>query len=300
MSTRYVWNRYTSGIITSQVSKGSAIYEETVYVPCKSYTKDESKYPNVYKEDTSQAYDYIYPYAVHRDSLISRAIATYPYVLIGRRGVLSTDNTSDWYFSGSSIESDKVQIFVGSSGRFTEETVSRGPTGTATKVAASSSSAHPSDGESGSYWYIYQGADYIDPTAVSYSNNAPKGGEEITVTVTPRSNTYGGTISYQYQYQVSGGSWTNSGSKTTATSKSFTVPKGATSFRVRVLASDNMGFTSSDYVYGSTIGVQNLIADIGVANVAREIDKMYIGVNGVAREVVAAYIGVNGVARELF
>lgn len=110
---------------------------------------------------------------------------------------------------------------------------------------------------SGDNWYVYQGADSIDPTAVSYSSN-PQAGKTVTVTVTSRSNTYGGTIYYQYQYSTNGGtSWTDAGAKISDTSKSITIPAGATQFRSRVLASDNMGFTSTTYVTGTNVSLNS-------------------------------------------
>ena len=123
-------------------------------------------------------------------------------------------------------------------------------------VSGTSQSSYPSDGVQGSYWYTYQGSDSIDPTAVGYNKTTPKGGESITINVTPRSNTYGGTITYKYEVQLSGGTWTNIGS-TTSTAKSYVIPKGTTTFAARVVASDNMGFTSTDYVTGNTCSVIN-------------------------------------------
>ena len=123
-------------------------------------------------------------------------------------------------------------------------------------VSGPSQSSYPSDGMQGSYWYTYLGSDNIDPTAVSYDKMAPKGGESITIKVTARSNTYGGRIKYQYQVQLDSGSWTTL-TTTTSTSYSYTVPKGTNTFRARVRASDNYGFTSSTYVTGSTLNVIN-------------------------------------------
>ena len=123
-------------------------------------------------------------------------------------------------------------------------------------VSGTSQSSYPSDGMQGSYWYTYLGSDSIDPSAVSYSTTNPKGGESITINVSPRSNTYGGTITYKYQVQLDGGSWIDIGS-TTSTAKSYIIPKGTSTFRARVVASDNMGFTSTDYVTGNTCSVIN-------------------------------------------
>lgn len=124
-------------------------------------------------------------------------------------------------------------------------------------VSNSSASAYPTDGASGSYWYVYQGSDSIDATAVGYSNQSPMGGQSITINVTPTTPTYGGTIQYTYQVQLSGGSWTTIATKTTATSQQYTIPAGTTSFAARVVANDTWGFSSSTYTTGSTLTVTN-------------------------------------------
>lgn len=121
----------------------------------------------------------------------------------------------------------------------------------------SSVSAYPTNGGSGSYWYVYQGSDSIDATAVGYSNQSPMGGQSITINVTPTTPTYGGTIQYTYQVQLSGGSWTTIATKTTATSQQYTIPAGTTSFAARVVANDTWGFSSSTYTTGSTLTVTN-------------------------------------------
>ena len=124
-------------------------------------------------------------------------------------------------------------------------------------VSNSASSTYPQDGISGNYWYTYQGQDVIDATAVGYSNQAPMGGQPITINVTPRTPTYGGTIRYTYQVQLSGGAWTTISSNNTATSLQYTIPAGTTSFAARVRASDTWGFSSSDYTTGATLSVTN-------------------------------------------
>lgn len=127
-------------------------------------------------------------------------------------------------------------------------------TGTASN---SSSSAYPQNGVSGSTYYVYKGSDSIDATAVGYSNQSPMGGQSITINVTPTTPTYGGTIQYTYQVQLSGGSWTTIATKTTATSQQYTIPAGTTSFAARVVANDTWGFSSSTYTTGSTLTVTN-------------------------------------------
>lgn len=123
-------------------------------------------------------------------------------------------------------------------------------------ISGPSQSSYPSDGVQGNYWYTSQGSDNIDPTAVTYPSG-PKSGVPITITVTPRANTYGGTISYQYEYTLDGGNVWNQLALTTAASQQYTIPKGTQTFRVRVQARDNMGFTSSDWIYGPQVNVVN-------------------------------------------
>lgn len=124
-------------------------------------------------------------------------------------------------------------------------------------VSNSASSTYPQDGISGNYWYTYQGQDNIDAEAVEYSSQAPMGGQPITINVTPRTPTYGGTIRYTYQVQLDGGAWTTIETNVTATSQQYTIPAGTNSFAARVLASDTWGFSSSDYTTGATLTVTN-------------------------------------------
>ena len=138
------------------------------------------------------------------------------------------------------------------------------PAGT---VSNSASSTYPQDGIRGNYWYTYQGQDVIDAEAVEYSNQAPMGGQPITINVTPRTPTYGGTIRYTYQVQLSGGAWTTISSNNTATSLQYTIPAGTTSFAARVLASDTWGFSSSDYTTGATLTVTNNLPPTAPASI---------------------------------
>lgn len=164
-------------------------------------------------------------------------------------------------------------------------------------ISSASSSAYPTNSYSGDYWYVYQGSDSIDPTAVGYSTTSPVAGHAITIKATASSNTYGGTITYQYEVSLDGGTTWTAVSKTTATSVSYTIPKGTTSFAARVKASDNMGFTSTDYVTGAALTVRPSGIYAGVAGVVRNPD-VKVGVGGVVKTNVTAYQGVGGVVRQ--
>lgn len=150
-------------------------------------------------------------------------------------------------------------------------------------------------------WRAYRGSDTIDPTAVTYSTNDLYPNEPVTITVTPVTPTYGGTIYYQYQYSTNGGStWTNLGSRTTDTSKTMTIPEGATQFRARVTASDGWGFTSTTPVLGANLGVSQLKAFATLDALYRSGVKMYATVDGKIREITKGYATVNGVIRKMF
>ena len=162
-------------------------------------------------------------------------------------------------------------------------------------VSATTSTKYPSNTYSGSYWYVYRGYDCIDPTKVEYSTSSPKGGESITINVTPRTNTYGGTIYYQYQYSIDNGStWNNSGSKTTGITKNITIPDDATQFQVRVIASDNYGFTSTTYITGTNLTVTSPGPEAYTNNGSIKKVKVYAGYGGTVRE-CDMYICKNGV-----
>ena len=124
-------------------------------------------------------------------------------------------------------------------------------------ASSASSSGYPQDGISGSYWYTFAGSDNIDPTAVSSPAN-PRGGEATLVTVTPGTGkVYAGTVSYRYEYSTNGGTrWTLAGTSA-ETSQQVTIPEGSPSFQARVRAQDNLGFTSSTYVYSTQVTVIN-------------------------------------------
>ena len=123
-------------------------------------------------------------------------------------------------------------------------------------LISNNNNIYPSNGRFGQHWYVYKGSDTIDPTAISYPSTI-KGGQSITLTATKSSGiNYGGTITYTYEVQLNGGSWTSIGDSTSLT-KSYTVPAGTTTFAARVKAKDNMGFASTTYATGNQVTVIN-------------------------------------------
>lgn len=324
MSTRYVWERY------SAVDVPSGTYEEKRSDELGSYdTTRVNGFPRTaWTGCTAKPTgpDANGCYAPAGQTLVSGSFggataikqSEYQYFMVND----SVENRRRYYYNlgsynarwilsqRSSSDADAYVELLGISNQqryaiYIVEAVEgtkKGPGVLQGKSASASSAAYPANGLGGSYWYKYLGADSIDPTGISYANTAPKGGETVTVTVTPRGNTYGGTVSYQYQYSTNGGaSWANSGDPTTSLSKAIPIPRGATQFQARVVASDNYGFTSTTYVAGANLAVANLRAYVGINGRARAVGKLYVGVNGKAREVVKGYVGdANGKARVWF
>ena len=123
-------------------------------------------------------------------------------------------------------------------------------------VSSADSGAYPNNGSSGSSWYVYQGADSIDPAAVTLPASI-MGGDTVTATVTPSAGKkYGGTVSYTWQYRLDGGAWQSLGSGT-GTAQSLTVPAGTNTVEVQVRAADDLGFTSGTWVSSGAVKVTN-------------------------------------------
>ena len=117
---------------------------------------------------------------------------------------------------------------------------------------------YPNDGPSGGYWYDSLLVHAADPSNVAIPQSIT-GGETIQIVVTENTNSnlhkYG-TISYDYQYRLNGGSWQTL-TRSTDTTESLEIPAGTTSVQVRVRVRDNLGFISEDWVASETVEVFN-------------------------------------------
>lgn len=266
MSNRYVWQRYAVNISTSQGSLTNRVSYNWQYTFGEP---DESAY--VFSGDPDEGEPYFSIGLTGNGFTFDRYDSGYLSQVIKYGG--SVNVPAGKYFGFSSIDTGQTyhvylttaQTEVEGGGRTAQSvspnvipltfTKSKGSAnGT---VSNSGASTYPQDGISGNYWYTYQGSDSIDAEAVGYSNQAPMGGQPITINVTPTTPTYGGTIRYTYQVKRSGGEWTTISSNNTATSLQYTIPAGTTSFAARVRASDTWGFSSSDYTTGTTLTVTN-------------------------------------------
>ena len=154
---------------------------------------------------------------------------------------------------------------------------------------------YPENGYSGSYWYVYEGADCIDPIEVSYATDF-KGGDSLAIYVTPGTNVYGGTISYQYQYSIDGGVTWNTIGTSTATTYTRVVPNDAPQFQARVIASDDMGFTSTTYVAGPNVVLKKTSGYTSVSGAIKEVD-VVVCVGGSIKTNVTVCKCVDGVVK---
>lgn len=131
-------------------------------------------------------------------------------------------------------------------------------------------SQYPTDGVSGDYWYVYQGSDSIDPTAITTPATI-RLGKPITVTISPStSKAYGGNVSYRYQVNRNGSGWTDVQASTPNTSISYQVPLGTASLQFRVQASDDLGFTSTDWITSDQIEVIQLSENAHMLHVKKD------------------------------
>ena len=238
----------------------------------------------------------------------SFSCSEYPYIIcfdegIGTYGFILTRSYSGTWTIVGGYSAPKI-VCNGQSGSISFSVANSGNASDITNgsflgnQSSQSSTQYPNNGIQNSVWYEYKGSDTIDPYSVSYSKAELQAGEPLTISISPRSPTYGGTISYQYQYSTNGGSsWATINNSTTATSATVTIPESATQFQARVRAADNYGFTSSTYVAGSNLAVSQMKGYVGINGKARAVTKLYVGVNGKARQVVKGYIGVGGKAR---
>lgn len=289
MGTRYVWRKktYTEAYLNTPIANAGpsislgtdAISSIVIITLCTSYTAGLNSYgkPDIVPSGNqiTIAQNGNFTTGSWPTSTYNYAVVHYPSDDMNQPYLYEAKNTSQYWRMANKTSGSGYSFFISSSSTGTDvaspsadvrDLVSKGST---TKISSSSSSAYPTSNQ-----YVnsiraevtYLGSDNIDPTDVSYSQTSITPGSSVTVNVTPRSNTYGGTISYLYQYSTDNGStWTDSGTATTNTSKAITVPSSATQFKVRVRAQDNMGFTSTTYVTGKNLTLQTYTVSLSVS-----------------------------------
>lgn len=332
MSTRKVYGVYdttvSKGAATIMAAKTTEFYTSLTAALCNAYTASVGKdrdgkavavfttsgarkaliNPNSPAQQTSSTRITDYAYAVVRVYAEATVPDSTPYTSVSYLLETTPDSGAYWHSIGSR---SYVDIWTNNSSSTADESafpfhvtggkLQKGNSLLRTETTSSSLTEGAFMQGNDYRWRTFRGADTIDPTAVTYSTNDLYPNEPVTITVTPVTPTYGGTIYYQYQYSTNGGStWTNLGSRTTDTSKTMTIPEGATQFRARVTASDGWGFTSTTPVLGANLGVSQLKAFATINALHRSGVKMYATVDGKIREITKGYATVDGVIRKMF
>lgn len=273
MSTRYVWSRYNRKFEerTTQSSLGSVPYGIGVAFG-STYTFDQNTGLFTMHDCV------VYPSGTGTTHLKSN---TRPTFMINVDGINESGNRDS--VSGNTLFRDNgsgnewelrngnVRIRDDFDGEYFDSIDREEPymisNTKLSDVSSPNSGAYPQNGVSGSNWYEYEGSDNIDPSSVSIPAVIMPS-QQITITVTPGTGkVYGGTVSYQYQVRLDGGAW-QTVATTTATTQGYTVPAGTQSIQARVVASDNMGFTSDTYVASAAVTVVGAPASITVPGAA--------------------------------
>lgn len=125
--------------------------------------------------------------------------------------------------------------------------------------ASSSNSNEYDTGYDGRYYWFTQSAQEVDPTLTLPAT--AEGGDAISLTVTRSqdaiNNRYG-TLYYTVEYSLDGGAWATLANETSNQfSFNISIPQGTGTVQARALVSDNLGYTSDDYVYSNTTSVNN-------------------------------------------
>ena len=256
MSLRYCWEQRTIKSTFTIKSEYGIMYVDNINAPrfATSYTTDTKT--GTYKLSGTivsmgsggHVNAHTYQYAMPNGTSGNELFSTHPDYVQEKYVTWDYDNNRISNYTMSGMIASPMRHY------FAENQSAGDLIGT---IIGTTASQYPSNGVSGSYWYIYQGSDSIDPVAVNLSQSSGLYvGLPITISVDPStSKVYGGNVSYQYQVQINNdGQWVTLGT-TTETSYAYTIPTGATNLQFRVLASDDLGFTSTDYVNSASVSV---------------------------------------------
>lgn len=246
MARRYVWGRYTviyreqTTIVTSILfPPGSVAYVADNYTQANNtYSLSGDIHRMAYSEGErfdSRDFPYLILDAESGDTMYESDHIRNSWYCIGNYLYIRYDDGTD----DGRPENENI----------TKHSYAAAQGNANSTLSSSNSRAYPSNGQSGSYWYLLRGNDVVDPASVSYDSEQILTQQVTIQAAASTGNKYGGTITYDYQVCVDGFSWVNVGSST-ALSMSYTIPDTATQFQARVRARDNMGFTSSTWVTG--------------------------------------------------
>lgn len=230
MSTRYVWDKRNAKESVSYSKKVLSTSWQTSFSDSDSYT--------VYSSVTINSNG--------KFSYSGSMTVIYPSDAIGKWANLGSTSCAKIESYSSRNDGERITLYGTKYGISANTSYSAGEL--IGLISSNAQNAYPENGHIAPYWYKSKGNDNVDPDSVSIPSTV-SGNDPLPVTVAPSTPTYGGTISYKYEYSVNGGqSWVSTGGATTDTTKTITIPAGAQTMRVRVKAQDDMGFISNDYV----------------------------------------------------
>lgn len=289
MSLRYCWERYvletnytlrygdedTEG--ANSINTGSYSVRSTVYVAKSITVNSDGEFVGVdeVRAFSDDFYDGVNYYSNYRP-------ADYPYMFPSGQSpsnvcyyALSGRNVA-YYAVTANVTTNRVDYRRYNSGTspglmvpvYVDHQQAQGSL--IGQIIGNTQSQYPTNGISGDYWYIYQGSDSIDPTAITAPATI-RLGKPITVTISPStSKVYGGNVSYRYQVNRNGSGWADVQASTPNTSISYQVPLGTTSLQFRVQASDDLGFTSTDWITSDQIEVIQLSENAHMLHVKKD------------------------------
>ena len=257
-TTRYVWGQYTKQLQTGYRTR----YREVVANNFEFHSFNANK--------TSFYIGSNYYFSTSSGSFSYSGGTSYDLSGMGSGGslgpgyVIASGSKTMWYSSNAWSYTGNNRHLVHSSGAYKHSSESYTDTYTyyvqgsfIKNISNKSSSAYPNDDYTGSYWYVKLGSDVIDPESISIPEKIVKD-ENISITLTPsQKKTQPGNVSYQYQYKFgTNGAWTDLGTSS-STTMNLTVPQGTENVQIRALAKDDLGFTSSTWIYSNTVSVIN-------------------------------------------
>ena len=135
-------------------------------------------------------------------------------------------------------------------------------------ISSNVESDFPEDGKEGKLYYSKKGSDNIDPISIAFTsiNNKnetqlntllSKEFQQFSIQIQPSQQIhFGGAISYLIEYQQNNEeTWTKAYNSMSSLLIPIIVPNNITNIKLRALASDDMGFTSTIYIYTEKVSL---------------------------------------------
>lgn len=277
MSLRYVWGKYTISHKTTYISQ----FQESA-LSVGRFDDDDDPDPIVastysINQQTGQYVLSGQRMSITDDNMHLADIYTYRYMCMALYGTGVIDYTTlydagaygesgdyNWYRHGVNHAPQDMQLdgyrkpdrAISSYKLIPRQSTIQGSF--VSDISNTNRSQYPTNGVFGSNWYVYQGSDNIDPISLTVPQPI-RFGQLLQLSIEPSaSKVYNGNISYRYQVNRNGSGWTDIQASTPNTSISYQVPSSTALLQFRVQASDDLGFTSTDWITSDQIEVIQL------------------------------------------